>query len=37
MSAAVDTGERILDAAAELIATHGYAATTTRADRKSVV
>lgn len=31
MSAAVDTGERILDAAAELIATHGYAATTTRA------
>lgn len=31
MSAAVDTAERILDAAADLIATHGYAATTTRA------
>ena len=31
MSAAADTAERILDAAAELFATHGYAATTTRA------
>lgn len=31
MSAATDTAERILDAAAELIAAHGYANTTTRA------
>lgn len=31
MSAATDTSERILDAAAELIAMHGYASTTTRA------
>ncbi len=31
MSAAADTAERILDAAAELMATRGYAATTTRA------
>lgn len=31
MSATHDTEARILDAAAELIATHGYAATTTRA------
>ncbi len=31
MSAATDTAERILDAASELFATHGYAATTTRA------
>lgn len=31
MSAAQDTAERILDAAAELFATHGYGATTTRA------
>lgn len=30
-AAAHDTADRILDAAAELIATHGYAATTTRA------
>ncbi|MHB1341873.1 MAG: TetR/AcrR family transcriptional regulator [Coriobacteriia bacterium] len=31
MSAARDTADKILDAAAELFATHGYAATTTRA------
>lgn len=31
MTAAHETGERILDAAAELFSTHGYAATTTRA------
>lgn len=31
MSAASDTADRILDAAAELFASHGYAATTTRA------
>ncbi len=31
MSAAHDTGDRILDAAAELFAVHGYAGTTTRA------
>lgn len=31
MNAAHDTGERILDAAAELFAVHGYAGTTTRA------
>lgn len=31
MSAAPETAERILDAAAELFASHGYAATTTRA------
>jgi len=31
MSAARDTADKILDAAADLFATHGYAATTTRA------
>lgn len=35
MSAAHDTGDRILDAAAELFATRGYAATTTRAIAES--